>query len=69
MRIGVDMDNVISDTGKYLIDKIKDYDKFKNRKTIKMNSYKTVYEMFGYDFWYVTRNFDDSIKVFHENSC
>lgn len=58
MRIGVDMDNVISDTGKYLIDKIKDYDKFKDRKTIKMNSYKTVYEMFGYDLDEKAR-FDD----------
>lgn len=43
------MDNVICDTGKYLIGKIKEYDKLQKRETIKKEKYKTVYEMFGYD--------------------
>lgn len=41
MRIGIDMDNTICETGKYLIDKIYEWDKFngritKNVKIIKM---------------------------------
>lgn len=49
MKIGIDMDNVICDTGRYLIDKIKEFDKSQNRVTIKRQEYKTIYEMFGYD--------------------
>lgn len=41
MRIGIDMDNTICEAGKYLIDKIYEWDKFngritKNVKIIKM---------------------------------
>lgn len=49
MKIGIDMDNVICDTGRYLIDKIKEYDKSQNRETVKRRKYKNIYEMFGYD--------------------
>lgn len=49
MRIGIDMDNTICETGKYLIDKIYEWDKFNDRITKKCKNYKNVYQMFGYD--------------------
>ena len=39
MKIGIDMDNVICDTGRYLIDKIKACDKSQNRETIITQKY------------------------------
>lgn len=53
MRIGIDMDNTICETGKYLIDKIYEWDKFNGRITKKCKNYKNVYQMFGL-YLYVT---------------
>lgn len=47
MKIGIDMDNVICDTGRYLIDKIKEYDKNQNRLTKKEKNVKQFTKCLG----------------------
>lgn len=49
MRIGIDIDNTICDTGTYLEKKIYEWDKFNNRETKITNNYKNIYQKFAYD--------------------
>ena len=49
MRIGIDIDNTICDTGTYLEKKIYEWDKFNNRETKLTSNYKNIYQKFAYD--------------------
>ena len=49
MKIGIDIDNTICDTGTYLEKKIYEWDKFNNRKTKISSNYKNVYEKYCYN--------------------
>lgn len=49
MRIGIDIDNTICDTGTYLEKRIYEWDKFNNRETKLTSNYKNIYQKFAYD--------------------
>lgn len=49
MKIGIDIDNTICDTGTFLEQKIYEWDKFNNRKTKISCDYKNIYQKFCYD--------------------
>lgn len=49
MKIGIDIDNTICDTGTYLEKKIYEWDKFNNRETKISSNYKNVYEKYCYN--------------------
>lgn len=49
MKIGIDIDNTICDTGTYLEKRIYKWDRFNNRKTKILGNYKNIYQKFGYD--------------------